>query len=251
MSVLVMKHFWVSILFVWCVLWWWYEDDTACSIFSFLQKIFIFLRNEIMTCIGHYFPGWPILWKITLHPNVKLFVNNSLFDDWDLAVIIYNAKIVLIVQREYVCFNYSPWFAQYFIINDSLLAVCLLKIKTCRTIFTVFSTSAFVFIKYIVSHSEEPCFLYWCVVPVIVFEIPLVLWIWRHGGWVDSAWDSESTCCGFASQCCQLAGYITSLGKMWIPCIATGLEFGASPAWNVQHQPGSFPRDGSFLLGLK
>ena len=29
------------------------------------------------------------------------------------------------------------------------------------------------------------------------------------------------------------------------------LEFGAGPAWDVQHQSGSFPRDGSFLLGLK
>ena len=28
--------------------------------------------------------------------------------------------------------------------------------------------------------------------------------MWRHGGQVDSMWDSESVHCGFKSQCCQL-----------------------------------------------
>ena len=37
---------------------------------------------------------------------------------------------------------------------------------------------------------------------------------WRHGGQVDSAWDSECASHQFESQCCQLADYITSLGKM-------------------------------------
>ena len=42
----------------------------------------------------------------------------------------------------------------------------------------------------------------------------------RHGGWVDSMSDSESTCHRFKSQCCQLAGYVTSLGKMWAPSLS-------------------------------
>ena len=42
---------------------------------------------------------------------------------------------------------------------------------------------------------------------------------WRCGGWVDSTLDSESTCCWFESLCCHLADYITSFGKMWMPCL--------------------------------
>ena len=41
---------------------------------------------------------------------------------------------------------------------------------------------------------------------------------------MDSAQDSESTCQRFKSQCYQLAGYVSSLGKMWTPCIATSLQ---------------------------
>ena len=43
--------------------------------------------------------------------------------------------------------------------------------------------------------------------------------LWRYGGRVDSMWDSESACCGFEPQCCQFADYVTSLGKMWTPCV--------------------------------
>ena len=31
--------------------------------------------------------------------------------------------------------------------------------------------------------------------------------------------DSERTCWGFKSQCCHLADYVTSLDKMWTPCL--------------------------------
>ena len=56
---------------------------------------------------------------------------------------------------------------------------------------------------------------------------------WRHGGWVDSVWDSECACCRFKSQCCNLADYITSLGKMWTPCLPLPAEgMGA-----IRHEP--------------
>ena len=42
---------------------------------------------------------------------------------------------------------------------------------------------------------------------------------WRCGGQIDSMWDSECTCHGFESQCCQLTDHVTSLGKMWTPCL--------------------------------
>ena len=34
---------------------------------------------------------------------------------------------------------------------------------------------------------------------------------------MDSVWDSESAHCGFESECCHLADYVTSLGKMLTP----------------------------------
>ena len=54
----------------------------------------------------------------------------------------------------------------------------------------------------------------------------------------------------------QLAGYINILRQdvESMHCYQLAweqLEFGAGPAWDVQHQPGSFSRDGSFLMGLK
>ena len=45
-------------------------------------------------------------------------------------MIIYNAKIMLTVQSEFVCSNDFSWFAMYLVMNDALLRLCLLKIKT-------------------------------------------------------------------------------------------------------------------------
>ena len=38
-------------------------------------------------------------------------------------------------------------------------------------------------------------------------------------GQINSMWDSKYTGCGFKSQCCQLVDDVTSLGKMWAPCM--------------------------------
>ena len=35
---------------------------------------------------------------------------------------------------------------------------------------------------------------------------------------MDSMWDSDSSCHGFECQCCQLADYVTFLGKVFTPC---------------------------------
>ena len=68
-----------------------------------------------------------------------------LFDDWKLAVIIYNAKIVLTVQRKHICSNYFPESAQCLIINDSFFGLLLLKIKTCRTtVYIIFNINIYV-----------------------------------------------------------------------------------------------------------
>ena len=37
---------------------------------------------------------------------------------------------------------------------------------------------------------------------------------WRHGGQMDSMWNSEYTHHRFESHCCQLVDHVTSLGKM-------------------------------------
>ena len=60
-------------------------------------------------------------------------------------MIINNAQIMFIVQREYSCSSDFPWFTKNLMVNDSVFGLHLMKIKTCRTGFTVYLISAFIF----------------------------------------------------------------------------------------------------------
>ena len=58
------------------LLWQWYNDNTACSIFRFLQIIFALFWNKIATSIWHYPLGMPYSENTTLNADIKLSADN-------------------------------------------------------------------------------------------------------------------------------------------------------------------------------
>ena len=80
------------------------------------------------------------------------------------------------------------------------------------------------------------------IVPFLGFYLSMTgclckLGLWRCGGWMDSTWDSEYASHGFESQCCQLVNYVTSLGKMWTPCMPYPTSAMVLWGWQVKHHP--------------
>ena len=68
----------------------------------------------------------------------------------------------------------------------------------------------------------------------------------RHGDWVDSAWDSECTGCGFKSQCCQMTDYgvlhiyewyLTWLKSLGVCCHVSVIGTHQGHMWSVRTCP--------------
>ena len=49
-------------------------------------------------------------------------------------MVIYNAKILFIIEHKHVCINYIPWSYWDDMVDYFVLGLCLLRCKTCGTI---------------------------------------------------------------------------------------------------------------------
>ena len=82
-------------------------------------------------------------------------------------MVVYNIKIMLIIESEHVHINYIPWYYWDVMMYHLVLWLCMLKHKTCSAIFIGFLISSFMLTQYIDSHARS------------FFSVPLwLMWSW-------------------------------------------------------------------------
>ena len=111
----------------WPLLCWWYEDNAACSMFNFLQNF----SNKLLPVSNIILLGKPYSWKkIILYASIRLFTDRffCLQHYRELAVIVYNANIILIMQTRYIWSNHFRWLFGNFMVLYSFLWLSMLKI---------------------------------------------------------------------------------------------------------------------------
>ena len=86
------------------------------------------------------FFGSPYSAKITLYISIRLSADKSsvFFDDGNFAMIIYNTKVMFIVESEHIFTYHLPCLCWDVTMYYLVLQLCLLKCKTCSAIFNVF-----------------------------------------------------------------------------------------------------------------
>ena len=83
-------------------------------------------------------------------------------------MIVYNAKVLFIIESEHVCTNYVSWSYQDVVIYHLPLRLCMLKSKACGTIFIKCSMSLIMLGQYIDSCTRS-----------FVFSAPMwLMWSW-------------------------------------------------------------------------
>ena len=86
----------------------------AWSMFRLLQNVFNLSETKLPPKSDIIFFGKPYSAKIILHVIMRLSADESfiLIDDRELAVMIYNTKVVFIVLCKRICTTYLTWLAE-------------------------------------------------------------------------------------------------------------------------------------------
>ena len=130
------------------LLWLWYEDDTACSLFRFLQNSFKFSKAKLppasdLTPLGNSYSG-----EMTIPASIKLSANKISLSLWWLGTCCDNlqCKDNAYCTEKSCHFQLLPIVCQVSHGEWFFLWTVSAKIKICRTIFILFPLSAFMFI---------------------------------------------------------------------------------------------------------
>ena len=161
-----------------------------------LAKFFELFWNKVCAWFWKYFTGQPVIWKDNLVCFIPVVCTEPLhpFVIWELAMILYITKIMLVIN----CKDVSSYRTHYFpgIVHDFILPFWLycLKVKVCEAIFIASSMSAFILTQYMESHASSlpslcPCDLGVAVkllfLAVRLVVLPFYL-SWQFHVWLQS-----------------------------------------------------------------
>ena len=96
--------------------------------------------NEVCAHVWNYFTQQPIFWEKILHVFFRLSILNpsTCFTIGELAVLIYNIKMMLVINCKHLSSYRFPWFPWYFMWYCFFLWSWFQETKSCGLIFNCF-----------------------------------------------------------------------------------------------------------------
>ena len=159
-----------------------------------LQKVLNLSEMKLPPEFAIIFLGTLYSAKIILYINIRLSADISLvflmirnfLDDWELAMVICNAKILFIIESEHVCTNYVPWSFWDVMMDYVTLWLHLLKCKTWYNFYKIFNVIYVIYhlAQYMDLHSSSFVFFYTHVINV---ELGLVSFAFSISGMMTEA----------------------------------------------------------------